>query len=68
MACEDCRRREVEDNVDGLEQDVERLERVNRNQGILLVAILCAFAVLVIRLADKGVLSYRELLDGVADG
>lgn len=65
MACEDCNRRELAGNIDGLDQDVAQLERVNRNQGVLLLVLAVSFLFLVARLNAKGVLSYRELLDGI---
>jgi hypothetical protein len=63
MACEDCRREQVAQNVDGLYQDTERLERVQRNQAYLLIALAVVVVVLLIRLNDKGILSYKDLLD-----
>lgn len=62
MACEECARRAVEDNVDGLEQDVTHLRSVQRNQAIVLLITLGAVVLLAGRLAAKGVLSYSELL------
>lgn len=67
MACEDCRRREIEDNVEGLDQDVAWLQKVARNHGLLLVFTACAVLLIAARLNAKGLLPYRELL-GTADG
>ena len=64
MACEDCQRRELADNVDGLEEDVTWLQRVTRNQGLVLVITAAVLTVLIVKLNRKGVLSYAELLDG----
>lgn len=60
MACEDCAKRDAEEILDNLEY----AERVNRNQGLVLVAIVIVLLALIVRLNAKGVLSYSELLDG----
>jgi hypothetical protein len=63
MACSDCETRKVAENVDGLYQDVGQLERVQRNQGWLLVALAVLVIVLLARLNEKGILSYKDLLE-----
>lgn len=60
MACEYCGRR-------GTEEAVTRLERVTRNQGILLLILALGGWLLLYRLNAKGLLPVDELL-GVADG
>jgi hypothetical protein len=63
MACSDCETCKVAENVDGLYQDVGQLERVQRNQGWLLVALAVLVIVLLARLNEKGILSYKDLLE-----
>ena len=68
MACDDCARRDLEDNVDGLGYDVEELTRVKRNQGIVLVGLTIVVFIALHRLNAKGVLTWGELLEATADG
>jgi hypothetical protein len=63
MACGDCERRKVEENVDGLYEDVDRLERVQKNHAWLLLVLAAGFVILLARLNDKGILSYRDFLE-----
>lgn len=59
MACEECGKRDSAEAV-------ARLERVTRNQGILLLILVVGGWLLLHRLNGKGLLSVDELL-GVAD-
>jgi hypothetical protein len=67
MACEDCERRKIEENVDGLYEDVDWLRRVARNHALVLIFTACAVVAIAARLNAKGLLPYRELL-GTSDG
>jgi hypothetical protein len=64
MACEDCARRDSEEILDNL----EHVERVQRNQGIAVMLILAALVFLFAALTEKGVLSYGDLLETARDG
>jgi Kef-type K+ transport system membrane component KefB len=66
MACDDCARRQLAENVDGLEYDVDELKRVKRNQGIALVVVVVAGLLVLSRLNAKGVLTWAELLTAPA--
>lgn len=65
MACEDCERRKIEENVDGLYQDVDELRSHQKNQGWLIVFAVVAGYLLLTRLNDAGVLTWRQMLNGI---
>lgn len=68
MACDDCSRRELAENLDGLQEDIDELISVKRNQGIAIVILLAAGLLVLARLNAKGILTYRELIDGIPAG
>ncbi|HEY1706411.1 MAG TPA: hypothetical protein VGG75_42605 [Trebonia sp.] len=49
--------------VSELDRDLGRVERVQRNQGWVLLLLALAAYVLVVKLARKGVLSYGDVID-----
>jgi hypothetical protein len=63
MACSDCERRKIEENVDGLYQDIGEVERVQKNHAYVLIALAVIVCILLVRLNDKGILSYRDFLE-----
>jgi hypothetical protein len=64
MACEDCARRE---SVEILEE-LDYAERVRRNQGKMIVALIVIVTLVIIRLDAKGALTFTELLEGIESG
>lgn len=66
--CESCRRRELAENIDGLEYDIDELKRAKRSQGVVIAVLLFAGLLVLARLNAKGVLTYAELLQAPADG
>jgi hypothetical protein len=64
MACDDCARRDAEEFLDNL----DHVERVQRNQGIALLIVMVVGAGILVRLNAKGVLTFAELLEGPAGG
>lgn len=64
MACDDCARRDAEELLDNLDQ----VERVQRNQGIALLIVMVVGLGILLRLNAKGILTFAELLEGPASG
>jgi hypothetical protein len=67
MGCPNCSTRRLVETVEDHEDELIRLARVERNQGIAIMVLLVVGVLVVGRLHTKGILSVTDLL-GSADG